>query len=270
MLKKLTVLLLRVIVLVFEDLVVETEDNLQIVKLNRPKVNALRKKTLLELESVLKEFANNADKKILVITSAIDRVFCAGGDIKAMVNMTGEDAKSFAQLAHKVLKKIETMPKPVIAAVNGMALGAGFDLVLACDICIASKEALFGEPPLGIGIITPFGGTQRLARVIGPMRAKYLFFTGETIDAEVAFRMGIVSRVVEPERLMEEVRDISRKILTRAPVAIGFCKKLINSTISEEVDRQEISLYAKCFETRDREEGMKAFLEKRKPVFRGE
>lgn len=246
------------------------EGGIQIIKINRPEVrNALRKKTLTELELVLKEFEGDADKKVLIITSAIEGVFCAGGDVKAMVNMTSRDAENFARLAHRVLDTIESIPKPIMAAVNGYALGAGFDLALACDICIASEKAVFGQPPPGIGIITPFGGTQRLARVIGPIRAKYFFFTGEMIDAQSAFQMGIVSKVVEPEKLLNEAIKISRKIIAKAPIAIGFCKKLVNSSINKNIDEKEILLYAKCFDTRDKEEGMRAFLEKRKPIFIG-
>jgi enoyl-CoA hydratase len=261
---------LEVGTLPYEDIVVEVEGNLQIVKLNRPEVrNALRERTLAELYSALKEFEDDEGRRALIITSAVEGFFCAGGDIREMVKMTSADAKRFAEAAHKVLDKIEGVPKPVIAAVDGVALGAGFDLALACDICIATKRAVFGQPPPGIGIITPFGGHQRLARAVGPMWAKYLFFTGETLDAESALRMGIVCKVVEPDRLLPEAKEVARRILSRAPIAIGFCKRLINSSIIRSVDEEEISLYAKCFETRDREEGMRAFLEKRRPVFVG-
>lgn len=253
-----------------EDIIVEVEGEIQVIKLNRPQVrNALRERTLIELYSALNMFESDVERRVLIVTSAVDGVFCAGGDVKEMVKMTSSDAKRFAETAHKVLNKIESVPKPIIAAVDGVALGAGFDLAIACDICVASKRALFGQPPPSIGIITPFGGTQRLARVVGSLRAKYLFFTGETLDAEKAFQMGIVCKVVEPERLLEEAKEIARKILARAPIAIGFCKKLINLSIIKSIDEEEILLYSKCFETRDREEGMRAFLEKRKPTFMG-
>lgn len=240
------------------------------VKLNRPHVrNALREKTLLEICSALEQFKDDPERRVMIITSATSGFFCSGGDVKEMIKMSSSDARRFAEMAHRVLDEIESVPKPIIAAVDGVALGAGFDLAIACDICIASKRAVFGQPPPAIGIITPFGGTQRLARIIGPTMAKYIFFTGEMIDAEKALQMGIVCKVVEPERLLEEAKEIAYKILTRAPIAIGFCKKLINSSIIKSIDEEEITLYAKCFETRDREEGMRAFLEKRKPVFTG-
>jgi len=257
-------------VLPYEDVIVEVEENLQVVKLNRPEVrNALREKTLTELYSALREFEDSEERRALIITSAVEGFFCAGGDIKEMAKMTSADARRFAEAAHRVLDKIEGVPKPVIAAVDGVALGAGFDLALACDVCIASRRAVFGQPPPGIGIITPFGGHQRLTRAIGPMWAKYLFFTGELLDAERALRMGIVCKVVEPERLLIEAKEVAQKMLSRAPIAIGFCKKLINSSLVKSIDEEEITLYAKCFETRDREEGMRAFLEKRRPIFTG-
>ncbi len=254
----------------YEDIIVEVDEDLQVVKLNRPEVrNALRERTLDELYSALRGFEGDEGRRALIITSAVEGFFCAGGDIREMAKMTSADARRFAEAAHRVLDKIEGIPKPIIAAVDGVALGAGFDLALACDVCIATNRAVFGQPPPGIGIITPFGGHQRLTRVVGPMWAKYLFFTGETLRAEDALRMGIVCKVVEPERLLAEAKDVARKILSRAPIAIGFCKKLINSSVIRSIDEEEISLYAKCFETRDREEGIRAFLEKRKPVFVG-
>ncbi|MGD8507243.1 MAG: enoyl-CoA hydratase-related protein [Candidatus Bathyarchaeota archaeon] len=257
----------------FEDLLVETQDELHIVKLNRPKVlNALREKTFVELSDALDKFSENTEAKVLIITGMGDRAFSAGGDIKEMHQMTRKEATTFARLAHSVLKKIEELRKPVLAAVNGLALGAGCDLTIACDLCVASERAVFGEPPPGIGILTPFGGTQRLPRIIGPKRAKYLFFTGETLDAQRAFQIGLVNKVVKHEHLLDETKKVARKILTRAPVAVEFSKILINASMSqmlEEGDNLEVELYAECFETLDQKEGMKAFIEKRKPRFSG-
>ena len=257
-----------------EDLFVETEGKLQIVKLNRPEVlNALREKTFVELGAVLNKFAGGTQTRALIITGVGDRAFSAGGDIKEMEKMTSKEAAMFARLVHSVLEKIENLQKPVLAAVNGLALGAGCDLAIACDLCVASERAVFGEPPPGIGILTPFGGTQRLPRIIGLKRAKYLFFTGETLDANIAFQIGLVNKVVKHEDLLDETKNLAHKILTRAPIAVGFSKILINSSMSqvlEEGDKLEVDLYAKCFDTYDQKEGMNAFIEKRKPVFRGE
>lgn len=257
-----------------EDLRVVTEEELQIVKLNRPKVlNALREKTFVELGDVLDKFAADAQARALIITGVGDRAFSAGGDIEEMQHMTSKEATEFARLAHAVLEKMENMQKPILAAVNGLALGAGCDLAIACDLCVASERAVFGEPPPGVGILTPFGGTQRLPRIIGPKRAKYLFFTGENVDAHMACQIGLVNKVVIHESLMEETKNMAGKISTRAPIALGFSKILINSSMSqrlEEGDKLEVKLYAKCFDTHDQQEGMKAFTEKRRPVFRGE
>ncbi len=258
----------------FEDLLVAAEDCLTVVTLNRPAVlNALREQTLRELESVLDAFAGDSQQRILIITGSGDRAFCAGGDIKEMRLMTGQEAQAFARLAHRVVAKIEATPKPVVAAVNGLALGAGCDLVVACDVGVASERAVFGEPPPGIGLVTPFGGTQRLPRIIGAKRAKYLFFTGETVDAAQALQMGLVNRVVPHADLLEEARALARRICTRAPIAVGFSKVLINASLSRMLadgDALEVELYARCFDTADQKEGMQAFLEKRRPVFTGE
>lgn len=258
----------------FEDLLVEREGKLQIVRLNRPRVlNALREKTFIELGAVLDTFAVDPQQRLLIITGVGDRAFSAGGDIKGMSGMTSKEAAAFARVVHSVLEKIENIQKPILAAVNGVAFGAGCDLVIACDLCVASEKAVFGEPPAGIGIVTPFGGTQRLPRIIGSKRAKYLFFTGETLNANQALQIGLINKVVNHENLLEETKNIARKILTRAPIAVGYSKILVNSSMSqtlEDGDKLEAELYAKCFDTYDQKEGMKAFIEKRKPVFKGE
>ncbi len=257
-----------------EDLVVETEDELQIVKLNRPKVlNALREKTFTELATLFDKFASDPHRKGLIITGVGERAFSAGGDIREMMQMTSREAERFGRLAHRVLKKMESLQKPVLSAVNGLALGAGCDLAIACDLTVASERAIFGEPPPSIGILTPFGGTQRLSKIIGPKRAKYLFFTGETLDANTAYQIGLVNKVTKHEDLLEETKNLAHKIFTQAPIAVGFSKILINHStclMLEEGDKLELELYAKCFDTHDQKEGMKAFIEKRRPVFIGE
>jgi len=256
-----------------EDLLVETHGKILVVTLNRPQVlNALRAITVKELQTVFDRFTEDSQLHVLLLTGKGDRAFSAGGDIKSMRDMTKKEAAEFAHQAHRLIDKIEATPKPVVAAVNGIALGAGCDLALACDLTIASERARFGEPPPGIGITTPFGGTQRLPRIIGLKNAKYLFFTGEFINASQAYQMGLVNEVVPHDQLITEARRIADQILTRAPIALAYSKKLINMSIMKPIhegDRIEKELYAKCFETLDQKEGMKAFFEKRKPIFHG-
>jgi len=257
----------------FKDIIVERENRTILVKINRPEVlNALRENTFLELEQTLDEFSDTDELQVMIITGAGDRSFSAGGDINALLDMNSDGAASFAAMTHRILDKMESTPKPIIAAVNGYAFGAGCDLTVACDIVIASEKATFGEPPTGLGITTPFGGTQRLPRIIGPKRAKQLFFTGESVGAEEARTLGLVSKVVKHEELLPETRKLVDRMLSRAPIAVGYCKRLINFSSygdMSEGDRLESELYAKCFDTEDKNEGMKAFLEKRKPVFKG-
>lgn len=257
----------------FQDILVGTEGRIRIVTLNRPQVlNALRRETLLEFEVLLDELQGGVQIGVLIVTGAGDRAFCAGGDVKALEKMTSTEAESFARTAHRILDRMESLPIPIIAAVNGYALGAGCDLVAACDLAVASERAVFGEPPLGLGITTPFGGTQRIPRLIGPRRSKHLFFTGEAVDAQTALQFGLVNKVVKHEELMAEAKGLAEKILSRAPIPLKYCKHLINLASAEEVDdgdEEEIRLYARCFDTEDCREGIKAFLEKRKPVFRG-
>jgi enoyl-CoA hydratase len=257
----------------FKDIIVEREDGKLVIKLNRPRVlNALRKDTFLELEQTLIDFADEDENRAMIITGMGERAFSAGGDIKALSNMNSDDAASFAAITHRILDRLESVPKPIIASVNGLALGAGCDLAIACDIVIASERARFGEPPARLGITTPFGGTQRLPRIVGPKIAKQLFFTGEIIDAEEAFRLGLVNKVVKHEELLLETRALVDEILERAPIAVGYFKQLVNFSSYGSIgegDKLESELFARCFETEDKIEGMASFLEKRKPVFKG-
>jgi enoyl-CoA hydratase len=259
--------------MLFKDLIAEREDKTLLVKINRPDVlNALRGDTFHELEQTLNDFSSADEIGAMIITGEGNRAFSAGGDVNALLGMNSHDAASFAKMTHRILDKIESIPKPIIAAVNGLALGAGCDLATACDVVVASEKALFGEPPTGLGITTPFGGTQRLPRIIGPKRAKQLFFTGESIDAETALRFGLVNKVVKHEELLVEAKKFAGKILERAPLAVGYCKRLVNFSSYgslAEGDVLEAELYARCFDTEDKTEGMKAFLEKRKPIFKG-
>jgi enoyl-CoA hydratase len=258
----------------YADLVVSSDGDVLTVVLNRPKVlNSFRSNTLKELECILDESAQNSKVRAMIITGAGDIAFSAGGDIKEMESMGENEARAFAELSHRVLNKIENLEKPVIAAVNGFAFGAGCDLASICDICVASDKAQFGMPSTRLGIITPFGGTQRLPRIVGPKFAKYMLLTGEPIDARTALEVGIATKVVPHDSVLFESKRIALKILDQAPFAIRSVKRLVNFTMEnkslKEGDQFEIDLYSKCFATEDKVEGMRAFLEKRKPVFKG-
>lgn len=254
------------------DLLVQFKDGVEKVILNRPNVrNALRKKTLLELDSILDEFAFNSKVSALIITAEGDRVFCAGGDLKEMQKMGSSEAEEFARLAHRILEKMQKVNKPILAAVNGLALGAGCDLVTACDVSIASDLARFGMPSINVGLITPFGGTQRFPFLVGPVRAKYLFFTGEVLDANTAFQIGLVSKVVKHADLLKETETLAANLARKAPHTLAFAKQSLNSAFYNTIrygEELEIQLYAKCFTERNTREAIAAFLEKRKPEFR--
>jgi enoyl-CoA hydratase len=257
----------------FKDLIIETHGRTIIIKINRPRVlNALRKETFLEIEQVLDEFKSTENYGIMIITGEGERAFSAGGDIKVLAEMNSSDATEFATMTHRILDKIENISKPIIAAVNGLALGAGCDLSIACDLVIASEKAKFGEPPAGLGITTPFGGTQRLPRIVGPKKAKQLFFTGEIINVQEAHRIGLVNKIVKHDDLLTETRKVAETILERAPIAVGYFKQLVNNSVYGDIhegDKLEQELFARSFDTEDKKEGMAAFLEKRKPIFKG-
>jgi len=255
-----------------QDLTVERRGKVWLVRLNRPRVlNAIRKQMLIELNLTLDLLAGEAPGTEMVLTGE-GKAFCAGGDINDLKAMTEGDARIFARLAQNTMKKMTGLDKPIIAAVNGPALGAGFDLVISSDLVVASETATFGSPTLNLGILTPFGGNRRLPRMIGPARAKQLFFTAETMNAATALQLGIVNKVVPPENLLVEARLLAENVSEKAPIALGYIKRLVNQSAvvsSAELDEMEIDLYSKCFRTSDRKEGVDAFLEKRKPAFKG-
>jgi enoyl-CoA hydratase len=258
----------------YKNLLVEVEDGITLVKINRPQaLNALNEETLRELQGALKEVAGRKDVRAVILTGEGDKAFVAGADIAAMKAMNPTDALAFSRLGHDTLGMIENLTKPVIAAVNGFALGGGLEIALACDFIYASEKAKLGVPEVTLGIFPGFGGTQRLPRLIGKGKAKELIFTGGMIDASEAYNLGIVNKVFPTDQLMEEVFKTARTIAQNGPVAVSMAKGSVNAGYDmegAEGEAIEITAWANVFATHDQKEGMGAFLEKRKPQFKGE
>ena len=252
-----------------EHIKVEKKKEIGIIALNRPEArNALNRKMIHELGDAFTGLENDPQIRSIIITGNKD--FCAGADIKEMNAIKPEEIETFCRWGHKVINQIESMGKPVIAAINGFALGGGCELALACDIRIAGESAKFGQPEVNLGLIPGFGGTQRLSRLIGVAKAQEMILTGKIIDAKEAESIGLVNRVVKDEELMTKAKEIAQIIAQKAPIAVMIAKTLINE--NQEIEKgleKEITFFARCFATQDRQEGINAFLEKRKPKFKG-
>ena len=257
----------------YETLLVEKKDNIAIVTINRPKVlNALNKTVIEELEKCFKELQNDPEVGAVILTGAGDKAFVAGADISGLVELNPLEGKEFAEKGQAVFNLIENLGKPVIAAINGYALGGGCELAMACTIRIASEKAKLGQPEVNLGIIPGYGGTQRLPRLIGKGRAMELILTGRMVDAQEAYQMGLVNKVVPPEKLMDEAIEMAKTILSKGPLAVKYAMEAVNRGLEvslEEGLRIEADLFGICCATEDKVEGTKAFLEKRKPNFQG-
>jgi len=257
----------------YKYLLLEKEDGLGILYINRPEaMNALNEELLQELGTAVDDIGNDDEIQVLIITGAGDRSFVAGADIKQMQPFNAVKGRSFGQLGQNVFRKIEVMAKPVIAAVNGFALGGGCELAMAADMRLASEKARFGQPEVGLGITPGFGGTQRLPRLVGEGRAKELIFTGEVISAEEAYRIGLVNHIYPAETLLDEAKKLARKIMANAPLAVQFSKAAINQGMQTDIETAmgiEADLFGLCFSTDDQKTGMEAFLKKEKPQFAG-
>lgn len=252
------------------NILVMREGAVAIVKMNRPKaLNALNSETLLDLETVFTEMENDESVHVIVLTGE-GKAFVAGADISEMANLTAEGARAFARLGQRVFSKIEKSVKPVIAAVNGFALGGGCELSLACDLRMASKKAKFGQPEVGLGITPGFAGTQRLPKAVGAAKAKELIFTGANIDAEEALRIGLVNQIFEEEIFMEEVMKVANRIASNGQLAVRYSKIAIDTGLNLDAaagSAIEEGYFALSFATEDQKKAMTAFLNKEKYTF---
>jgi enoyl-CoA hydratase len=245
----------------------EEEGMIAVLTINRPKaLNALNSKVLDELDKTLDSIDLNKIR-CLIVTGEGEKSFVAGADIGEMSSLTKEQGKAFGKKGNDVFRKLETFPIPVIAAINGFALGGGCEISMSCDIRICSDNAVFGQPEVGLGITPGFGGTQRLARIVGPGMAKQMIYTGRNIKADEAYRIGLVNAVYPQSELLNEAKKMAETIARQAPIAVRNSKKAINDGLQVDMDKAieiEEELFGNCFETADQRAGMGNFLEKDK------
>lgn len=258
----------------FEHLLVERDGPVATVTINRPHVlNALSAATIGEIDGAMRALREDRGVRAIVLTGAGDRAFAAGADIAELAALAPASAEAFARCGQGVLDRVERLGVPVIAAVNGFALGGGCELAMACAVRVASESARFGQPEVKLGLIPGFAATQRLPRIVGTGRALELILSGRTIDAAEAWRIGLVNRVVAPAALMDEARAMAREIAAAAPQAVRFAMEAVHRGLGVPVAEGsaiEASLFGAVFDTADVREGTRAFLEKRRPEFRGE
>ena len=250
-----------------EYIVYEQKGSYAVITISREKaLNALNSQVLEELNEAL-DAVNLDEVRCLILTGAGQKSFVAGADIGEMSTLTKAEGEAFGKKGNDIFRKIETFPIPVIAAVNGFALGGGCEISMSCDIRICSDNAVFGQPEVGLGITPGFGGTQRLARLVGPGMAKQMIYTARNIKADEAYRIGLVNAVYPQEELMAAAEKMAAGIAKNAPIAVRNCKKAINEGLDADMDEAlviEEKLFGDCFESYDQKEGMAAFLEKRK------
>ncbi|UCD97345.1 MAG: enoyl-CoA hydratase/isomerase family protein [Candidatus Bathyarchaeota archaeon] len=257
----------------FHNTLFEKADGIATITINRPQaLNALNEATLNEISSRLSDANQDQAIKVIVITGTGDRAFCAGADLNVMKTATAYKGMHLSLIGQKVTSEVEDSKKPVIAAINGYALGGGLELAMACDLRIAATKAKLGQPEVNVGLIPGWGGTQRLPRFVGKGIAKEMIFTGENIDAERAEHLGLVNRVVPPEELQSAVKEMATKLMSKPPIGLELAKHLVNR--STEVDlasglRSEAEAFGVLASTKDFKEGVNAFLEKRKPQYKG-
>jgi enoyl-CoA hydratase len=256
----------------YETLLVERRDRVALITVNRPeKRNALNIKTREEGAQILEALRDDESVGVVIFTGAGDKAFIAGADIAEFAGRTALTQRD-VMMGRSLFTAIDTFPKPVIAMVNGYCLGGGCELALACDIRIASENASFGQPEINLGIIPGGGGTQRLTRLVGEGKAMELILTGDIINAQTAYNLGLVNLVVPAADLEAKTMEMANRIAEKSPVALRMAKeavKLASRSLLDEGLRREVDLFALCFSSEDKDEGVSAFLEKRKPVFKG-
>jgi enoyl-CoA hydratase len=256
----------------YENIILKKDGNIGILSINRQSaLNALNLELLSEISKAVDELISDEEVYVIIVTGE-GRAFVAGADITEMKDLDSASARKFAQAGLDVFRKIEICEKPSIAAINGYALGGGLELAMACDIRIASNKAKFGQPEVGLGITPGFGGTNRLQRLVGIAKAKELIFTTDIIEADEAFRIGLVNKIVNPDELLSEVINMAKKIALKSQPAVRYSKVAINRSAEVDIETGmeiEKNLFGLCFATEDQKEGMKAFVEKRAPQFKG-
>ena len=257
----------------FRNILLSVENEIATLTINRPKaLNALNIETLQEIQKGLEEVRDRAEMKVLILTGSGEKAFVAGADILEMKGMNSLEAFNFSRMGHLIMKMIQDFDRPVIAAVNGFALGGGMEIALACDFIYASENAKLGLPEVTLGVFPGFGGTQRLPRLIGKGNAKELILTGKMITAHEAFQMGIVNRVFPLSSLMEETKKVAAQMAANGAIGVRLAKRVTDAGFNMDLEKAcslESHAFGLCFSTEDQKEGMTAFVEKRKPNFKG-
>jgi len=258
----------------YENILLEqVEDGIYKLTVNRPRsFNALNSATLDEIHAAGEEIANTPGARVLLVTGAGGKAFVAGADISEMQDKSGLEARTFSQRGMRAFRRLETLPIPVIAVVNGFCLGGGCELAMSCDWIIASDKAVFGQPEVNLGVTPGFGGSQRLPRLIGRAKAMELLVTGRQIKADEALSWGLVNHVYEADALMDKALEMARGILAKGPVAVQLVKEAVQRGQDMDLDNAcllESEVFGLCFSSEDQKEGMAAFLEKRKAAFKG-
>lgn len=248
------------------------EDQIAVLEINNPPVNVLTNEVLADLSNAVQQLEKSTNIRAVIITGAGKKAFIAGADIKQFPSLGEDEGRELSAYGQEIFDRISDLTMPVICAVNGVALGGGCELALACDMRVAAKNAKFGLPEVGLGIFPGYGGTQRLPRLVGIGKAKELIFSGEVVGAEEAYRIGLVEKLAEEGESVQVAKQLAEKIVAKAPIAVSKAKKVVDEGIEmslQEGLKLEAKYFGKLFNTEDKNEGTKAFLEKRAPQFTG-